>query len=99
MGLPFLLPVTYTQARDWERSAPAEEQLTPPVQAELWRAALRTCRDRGEPITDAYGRELRLHRLPHDLLVLTDPRAVVLDSTRLPEDIEDWIRWVHEEQP
>jgi len=67
--------------------------------AGLWARALDACEARNEPVTDAYGRRLRLHQLPADLLALTDPRAVVVDSTRLPEDIVNWPAWVAEEQP
>jgi ribosomal protein L25 (general stress protein Ctc) len=35
---------------------------------------------RGEKVTDAYGRKLKLWRLPPDLLSLTDPRAVQLEK-------------------
>jgi hypothetical protein len=37
--------------------------------------------------------------LPDDLLALTDPRQVVVDGTRLPEDVERWDRFVAEEDP
>ena len=47
----------------------------------------------------AYGRPLRLYRLPADLLALTDPHAVVATGTRLPEDVENWSAWVAKEKP
>ena len=45
-------------------------------------------------VTDAFGRPLRLSVLPDELVALTDPRVVVADGTRLPEDIEAWVRFV-----
>jgi hypothetical protein len=67
--------------------------------AKLWEAALEACEGRGERVTDAFGRRLRLSRLPQDLLALTDPRAVVTSGTRLPEDVENWNAWVAQEAP
>ncbi len=67
--------------------------------ARLWKQALAACKQRGEKIVDAYGRELRLSMLPQDLLSLTDPRAVVVVGTRLPEDVENWAAWVKKERP
>jgi hypothetical protein len=67
--------------------------------AKLWAKALDACAARGERIDDAYGRRLRLSRLPPDLLSLTDPRAVVVVGTRLPEDVENWPAWVAKERP
>jgi hypothetical protein len=89
----------HAQVRDWEGKAPSGEQMHPPTMARLWKQALDACQKRGAAVTDVYGRRLRLHRLPGDLLALTDPRAVVVEGTRLPEDVEDWARWVREEQP
>ena len=51
----------------------------------------------GEPARDAWGRELTLDVLPMDLLEQTDPRQVVADGTRLPEDVQSWTRYVAEE--
>jgi hypothetical protein len=67
--------------------------------AKLWDQALEACEKRGEPVRDAFGRRLRLSGLPGDLLMLVDPRAVVVEGTRLPEDNEDWAAWVAEERP
>jgi hypothetical protein len=67
--------------------------------AALWKKALEACRKRGEPIADAYGRQLRLWRLPADLLALTDPRQVVAQGTRLPEDVESWSDYVAKVRP
>jgi len=37
--------------------------------------------------------------LPYDLLSLTEPRQLVVDGTRLPEDLENWQQWVAKEKP
>ena len=87
------------QARAWEESAPQGETLSPAGMAKLWEKALEACEKRGEAVTDAYGRRLKLSRLPPELLALTDPRAVVVNGTRLPEDVENWGAWVAREAP
>jgi hypothetical protein len=89
----------HAQVRRWETRAPAAERMMPATMAGLWRDALAACAARGEHIDDAYGRPLRLSRLPPDLLSLTDPRAVVVVATRLPEDVENWPAWVARERP
>jgi hypothetical protein len=89
----------HAQTRRWETEAPAAEKMQPETMAKLWQRALDACGGRGERIDDAFGRPLRLSRLPADLLALTDPRAVVLAGTRLPEDVESWTAWVGREQP
>jgi hypothetical protein len=94
-----VLAELHTQTRAWETKAPTAEKMTPETMATLWRAALDACRARGQRIDDAYGRTMRLSRLPADLLSLTDPRAVVVVATRLPEDVENWPAWVAREKP
>lgn len=94
-----VLAELHTQVRAWEAKAPAAEKMTPATMARLWRAALDACAARGERVGDAYGRTLRLSRLPSDLLSLTDPRAVVVLATRLTEDVENWPAWVAREKP
>jgi hypothetical protein len=94
-----VLAELHRQARAWEARAPAAEKVQPATMARLWDQALEACRARGEPVTDAYGRTLRLWRLPPDLLSLTDPRAVIVVGTRLPEDVENWAQWVARERP
>jgi hypothetical protein len=88
-----------TQVRTWEEKAPEGETLSPAGMAKLWEQALAACEKRGEPVTDAYGRRLKLSRLPPDLLFLTDPRVVVVGGTRLSEDVEDWGAWIAREVP
>ncbi len=87
------------QVRAWEEKAPAGETLSPAAMARLWERALEECEKRGESVTDAYGRRLKLSRLPPDLLALTDPRVVVVGGTRLSEDVENWGAWVAREAP
>jgi hypothetical protein len=94
-----VLAELHTQARAWEAKAPAGEKMTPATMARLWGAAVAACAQRGQRVDDAYGRRLRLTRLPPDLLALTDPRAVVVVATRLPEDVENWPAWVARERP
>lgn len=80
------------RVRAWEESAPAGEVLTPPRMMALWAEALKA-----HPAEDSFGRTLYLHRLPARLLVLTDPRNMVADATRLPEDVENWANYVARE--
>jgi len=87
------------QARQWESTAPPDEKMRPPTMAQLWSKALAACAKRGERTDDAYGRTMKLWRLPPDLLALTDPRAVIVVGTRLPEDVENWAQWVARERP
>lgn len=94
-----LLAELHAQTRAWEHAAKPGQTLDNPTMATLWAAARDACAARGLSVEDAYGRPLRLHWLPADLLALTDPRAVVVDATRLPEDIDDWSRWVGQEKP
>ena len=97
----FYLALTelHETTRKWEKSAPASEQMKPETMARLWKEALDSCAARGQRVDDAFGRRLRLHRLPADLLALTDPRQVVMEGTRLPEDVENWSLWVARRKP
>lgn len=88
-----------SQVRVWEEKAPEGETLSPEGMAKMWEQALAACEKRGEPVTDAYGRRLKLSRLPPELLALTDPRMVVVGGTRLSEDVENWGQWVAREAP
>ena len=94
-----VLAELHAQTRLWEAAAPQSELMTPATMARLWKQAIAACKARGEPVDDAYGRELRLVRLPPDLLALTDPRAVVVVGTRLPEDVDNWTSYVQRERP
>jgi len=94
-----VLAELHVQARAWEGSAPKGEMMRPATMAKLWQKALAAVAARGERVDDAYGRRLRLSRLPRDLLELTDPRMVIVQGTRLPEDVENWVQWVQKEKP
>ncbi|MFB1479129.1 hypothetical protein, partial [Corallococcus sp. RDP092CA] len=98
---PFYAVLTelHARTRKWEETAPAGETLDPSGLARLWAESLAACEQRGQKVTDAFGRKLRLSRLPEDLLALTDPRAVVVNGTRLPEDVVNWGAWVAREAP
>lgn len=89
----------YGQVRAWEVKAPENEKMTPAVMARLWNQSLDAVEGRKDSARDAWGRRLRLHRLPVDLLALTEPRQVVVNGTRLPEDTQNWSQWVAKEQP
>lgn len=91
------LGALYAQVRLWEGAAPKKEIMRPATMAKLWQAALTEAEKEGAPVQDAYGRRLRLSVLPDDLLALADPRSIVVDGTRLPEDVENWIEWVRKE--
>jgi hypothetical protein len=88
----------YVQARIWEATAPAAEKMKPETMVKLWDKALAACEKRGERVDDAFGRRLKLRRLPPDLLTLTAPTAVI-SGTRLPEDVENWAAWVARRRP
>jgi hypothetical protein len=94
-----VLSELHETVRVWEEKAPEGEQMHPETMARLWKQAMEQSEAKKLPVTDAFGRELRLHRLPPDLLALTDPRSVVVNGTRLPEDVENWSAWVKGEQP
>lgn len=81
----------------WEESGAPEERLSPERMASFWRDAVRDMSRNGKRPIDAYDRTLTLDVLPNDLLVQVDPRTVVADGTRLPEDVTDWVRWVRTE--
>jgi hypothetical protein len=89
----------HLKVRDWEEKAPAGEKLSNAKLASLWNGALDAVEARKESARDVWGRRLRLHRLPADLLVLTEPRQVIVDGTRLPEDMVNWSQWVAKEKP
>ena len=94
-----ILKELHAQTRIWEETAPAGDLMTPATMARLWEKALDARKAKGGAIDDFFGRRLRLHRLPADLLDLTDPRQVVVVGTRLPEDVENWRRWVERRKP
>jgi hypothetical protein len=85
-----VLAALHAHVRAWEQSAEPGKMLELDAYAKLWDRAL----DEVESADDAFGRKLALARLPDDLLALCDPRQVVIDGTRLSEDVEPWIPWV-----
>ncbi|MBL8953897.1 MAG: hypothetical protein JNK82_24180 [Myxococcaceae bacterium] len=91
----------HRQTREWETTAPETEKMTPQKMAALWAKAVETTAAGPDKTAgrDAWGRPLRLHRLPADLLALTEPRQVVVVGTRLPEDTENWNTFVRREKP
>lgn len=97
-----VLAELHRQTRDWETKAPDTEKMTPAKMASLFNKAVETvaasANDKNAA-NDAWGRPLRLHRLPLDLLALTEPRQVVVVGTRLPEDTENWTQYVVKEKP
>ncbi len=88
-------------AHKWEAETAADVKMKPATMARMWNQALDAVAKRGgkDKIEDAYGRRLRLHRLPADLLALTDPRAVLVVGTRHEEDVVSWSAWVMKERP
>ncbi|MFT5459504.1 MAG: hypothetical protein ACI9K2_006018, partial [Myxococcota bacterium] len=80
--------------REWERAAPRGEVMDPPRMAKMWQAALTAHAAADGSVRDAWGRAVTLDVLPHELLVQVDPRVVVSQSIRLPEDVVDWVSWV-----
>ena len=91
-----LLARLMVRVRKWDGESPKTAIMTPATMADLWdevvAAAPESVRD------DPFGRRMRLRILPDDLLALVDPRVVVTNGTRLPEDVDNWIRWVRRNQ-
>ena len=88
----------HARVRAWEASAPKDERMTPAKMVVLWGEVLDARAQKGDPVVDAFGRRLELRRLPDDLLSLVDPRAVVVDGKRLPEDVENFLAFVRREK-
>jgi hypothetical protein len=89
-----VLQALYGEVRRFETSAPKDEKLTAKAALSLWDKALVAAAAKGVTTTDVYGRPLRLQLLPDELVAMTDPRLLVSDGTRLPEDVEAWIPFV-----
>ncbi len=89
-----VLDALYKQTRTFEKTAPKDEKLTPDKMLGLWDKAVADAAKKGA-VTDAFGRRLALAVLPDNLIALTDPRLIVADGTRLPEDVEAWVPFVH----
>ena len=80
--------------RAWEKSAAEGELMTAERMVATWEATLAA-----HPTTDPFGRALHLSILPANLRDLADPRVIVSDGRRLPEDIENWSLFVLTEAP
>ncbi|MCB9791801.1 MAG: hypothetical protein H6741_03655 [Alphaproteobacteria bacterium] len=89
-----LLSDAQRAVRAWEAKAPEGETLSNKTMAELWGEMLDAREEAGAPVEDAWSRRMELWRLPEDLLALTEPRLLVSDGTRIPDDIEPWQQWV-----
>lgn len=83
--------------RAWEAGAGEGELFAPERMVEVWDGALADLAAEGAPAVDGYGRPLALEVLPLDLLALTDPRTLVADASRLPEDFVGWVQYVDQE--
>jgi hypothetical protein len=81
----------------WEKTAPPSESLDPARMVAIWDRALDALEAEGQPVVDGYGRRLSLAVVPVDLLGQVDPRALVSDATRMPEDAEDFVQYVQRE--
>ncbi len=77
-----------SRVREWESTAPEGVLMLPDQMMTLWDDTLASMP--GEVAVDAFNRPLVLERLPYDLMMQVDPRVVVADATRLPEDVTDW---------
>ena len=88
---------TTAHLRAWEEAAKDGEQLAPEKMVEMWESALSDLAKEGDPAVDGFGRTLHLGVLPNDLLALTDPRTLVSDGARLPEDFVGWMQYIEEE--
>ena len=73
----------------WQDSAEPDEVLDNARYAVLWDRVVRD-----QAILDPYGRPMLLVNLPEGLAERADPRLVVSDATRLPEDVEAWAPFV-----
>ena len=94
-----LLGQAVREVARWEDETAEGVLMDPPTMAALWERAIAEQAEHERPHTDAFGRPLTLDRLPDDLLRLTDPRWLVGDARRLPEDVQDWAGWVRTELP
>ena len=88
---------TAHNVRAWERRAPEAEKLDNARMKTMWEQALKELRTEGKPAVDAFGRELKLRLLPEPKLLQLDPKLVVGDATRIPEDTVNWASWVAKE--
>lgn len=86
-----------TKVRAWEAAAGPGELLAPEQMVAFWDDSLAELADEGEPAVDGFGRTLELSVLSLDRVQLTDPRTLVVDAARLPEDFVGWTQYVTQE--
>ncbi len=89
-----ILDAASDEVRRFEREAPKEEKLTAARMMQVWADAQAAAQKKGVNTTDVFGRPLTLAVLPDELVAMADPRLLVRDGTRLPEDIEAWVPFV-----
>lgn len=82
------------EVRAWEGRAAKDEVLTAKEMVALWEKTLVAT-----PARDPFDNPLHLSALPADLLALVNPRFMVSDGARLPEDVENWPQYVAKEAP
>lgn len=80
--------------RVWEKTAPEAEIMTAERMVAIWEATLAK-----HPTHDPFGRLLHLSILPGNLRDLADPRVIVSNARRLPEDVENWSLYILLEAP
>lgn len=86
------------QVDAWEASAGPGDQLTYPVMFELWQAGLDALEAAGTPAVDGFDRPIRLEHLPPLWAEQANPRSLVSDATRIPEDTTSWELFLWEQR-
>ncbi len=89
-----ILDAASDEVRRFEREAPKDEKLTSKRMLSIWATAVKNAGAKGKKTTDVFGRPLSLKVLPDELVAMADPRLLVRDGTRLPEDVEAWVPFV-----
>ena len=93
------LEALHEKVAHWEATAPPTERMTAARLSALWTASCAELEASGAPAVDLFGRPVTLRSLPPELLELLEPRWMVTDARRLPEDVENWPAWVAREAP
>ncbi len=89
-----VLSAVYDAVAEWEDTAAEDSVMTPERMLEIWRGARDRLEEAGEPVRGPFGEVLELRKLPEEWIEQVNPRRVVAEATRLPEDVEDWQRFV-----
>ncbi|MGC6508998.1 MAG: MG2 domain-containing protein [Myxococcota bacterium] len=92
----FILEEMHAQVFKWESNAQPHEQFKPETVLSLWDNALVACETKEHTCSDMYGQTLTVEMLPTEYLHMIAPNNLVLDGSRLPEDMVNWIKWVKE---